>query len=129
MADRSEKTEGASPRRLQKARQEGDFPAARELVSAVQFLAFILLAGAYFPNWVHGVQAAFRMGLRQSFSSSLTPTDLMAMFTRLSTAVLRPLAFLGLALLAVTIFFQMASTNVGISLVRLVPRLDRLNVF
>jgi flagellar biosynthesis protein FlhB len=128
MADNSQKTEGASPRRLQKARKEGDFPAARELVSAVQFFAFILLAGAYFPNWVRSVQGAFRMGLRQSFSASLMPADLMAMFTRLATAVLRPLAILGLALLAVTIFFQMAFTNMGFSLARLSPRFDRLNM-
>jgi flagellar biosynthetic protein FlhB len=129
MADNSQKTEGASPRRLQKARAEGDFPAAREFVSAVQFFAFILLAAAYFPQWMQGVQAAFRMGLRQAFSASLTPNDLIAVFLRLSTAVLRPLAILGLGLLAITIFFQMAATNMGFSLSRLSPRFDRLNAF
>ncbi|HEY3823204.1 MAG TPA: EscU/YscU/HrcU family type III secretion system export apparatus switch protein [Bryobacteraceae bacterium] len=127
MADFSQKTESASPRRLQKARSEGDYPGAREFVSAVQFFAFILLAGAYFPDWVQSLQAAFRLGLRQSFSASLTPADLIAMLLRLSTAALQPLAFLGLALLAVTVFFQMASTNMGLSLARLAPRFDRLN--
>ena len=91
MADNSQKTEGASPRRLQKARKDGDFPAAREFVSAIQFLSFILLAGAYFPNWMQSVQSAFQFGLRESFSASLTPNDLIAMFLRLSSAVLRPL--------------------------------------
>src|SRR5579863_615674 len=129
MADSSQKTEGASPRRLQKARSDGDFPAAREFVSAVQFFAFILLAGAYFPAWMQGLQAAVQMGLRQSFSASLTPNDLIAIFMRLSTAALRPLAILGLALLAITVFFQMASTNMGFSLARLAPRFDRLNAF
>ncbi|HEX4134870.1 MAG TPA: EscU/YscU/HrcU family type III secretion system export apparatus switch protein [Bryobacteraceae bacterium] len=128
MADFSQKTESASPRRLQKARSEGDYPAAREFVSAIQFFAFILLAGAYFPDWVQSLQAAFRLGLRQSFSASLTPADLIAILLRLATAALRPLAFLGLALLAVTVFFQMASTNMGLSLARLAPRFDRLNV-
>jgi len=127
MPDNSQKTEGASPRRLQKARTEGDFPAARELVSATQFFAFILLAAAYFPDWMLSVQAAFRMGLRQAFSASLTPNDLIAMFTRLSTAVLRPLAILGFALLAVTVLFQMASTNMGFSLARLAPKFARIN--
>jgi len=127
MADNSQKTEGASPRRLQKARADGDFPAARELVSAVQFFAFILLAGAYFSNWIQSVQAAFQLGLRESFSASLTPNDLIAMFLRLSSAVLRPLAILGLALLAITVFFQMAATNMGFSLARLAPRFDRLD--
>jgi flagellar biosynthetic protein FlhB len=128
MADTSQKTEGASPRRLQKARSDGDFPAAREFVSAIQFFAFILLAGAYFPEWLQSLQTAFRLGLRQSFSASLTPNDLITLFLRLSTAALRPLAILGLALLAITVFFQMASTNMGFSLARLAPRFERLNV-
>ena len=63
------------------------------------------------------------MGLRQSFSASLTPNDLIAMFQRLSKAVLRPLAVLGLAMLAVTVFFQMASTNLSFSLARLAPEI------
>src|ERR1035438_3764982 len=127
MSDASQKTEKASPRRLQKAHQDGDYPAAREFVSAIQFLAFILLTAAYFPSWLQGVQAAFQRGLRQAFSASLTPNDLLIVFSRLSTAVLRPLAVLGLALLGITIFFQMASTNIGFSISRLAPKFERLN--
>jgi flagellar biosynthesis protein FlhB len=127
MAGASEKTEKATPQRLKKARKDGEFPAAREFVSAIQFCAFIVLAAAYFPAWIKTVQAAMLMGLRQSFSASLTPEGLVVMMVRLSTAVLRPLAFLGLALLAVTILFQAASTNLGFSLVRLAPNFNRLN--
>ena len=129
MSDASQKTEKASARRLLKARQDGDFPAAREFVSAVQFFSFIVLAAAWFPSWLENLEAAFRMGIRQSFAASLTPDDLLMIFIRLSTAVLRPLALLGLALLGITVFFQMASTNMGFSLARLAPRFDRLNAF
>jgi len=129
MADTSEKTEKATPQRLKKARKDGEFPVAREFVSAVQFLAFILLAAAYFPDWMQTLQAAVRMGLRQAFTESLTPNDAMAIMGRLSAAVLRPLAFLGLALLVVTVLFQAASTNLGFSLARLTPNINRLNVF
>jgi flagellar motor switch protein FliN len=127
MADASQKTESASPRRLQKARKDGEFPAAREFVSAVQFFSFILLSAAYFPAWLESVQAAFR--IRQAFAASLTPNDLIAILTRLSVAVLRPLAILGLAMLAITVLFQMASTNMGFSLSRLAPKFERLNAF
>ncbi len=41
--------------------------------------------------------------------------------------MLRPLAVLGTILLAITILFQLASTNMGFSLVRLVPKFERLN--
>ena len=127
MADNSQKTEQASPRRRQKARSEGDFPAVREFVSAVQFFAFILLAGACFPAWLNDLRAAFRMGLRQSFSASLTPTDLLTIFTRLSSTVLKPLAYLGLAMLAITILFQLASANLSFSVARLAPKFERIN--
>jgi flagellar biosynthesis protein FlhB len=129
MPDTSQKTEKASPRRLLKAREDGDFPGAREFVSAIQFLSFIILAAEWFPHWIENLQTAFRLGLRQAFSASLTPDDLLVILNRLSNVVLRPLAILGLALLGITIFFQMASTNMGFSLARLAPRFDRLNAF
>lgn len=112
---------------MQKARSEGDFPAVREFVSAIQFFAFILIAGASCPTWIKTVQAAFQLGLRQSFNQSLTPNDLILIFQRLSGAVLSPLAFLGLAMLAVTIFFQLASANLSFSVARLAPKFDRIN--
>lgn len=112
---------------MQKARTEGDFPAVREFVSAIQFFTFIVLASAYCPTWIETVRRAFQLGLRQSFNQSLTPNDLILIFQRLSAAVLRPLAYLGLALLAVTIFFQLASANLSFSLARLAPKFDRIN--
>ena len=67
MPDSSEKSEKASPQRLRKARKEGQFPVAREFVSAIQFYAFVALVAVYFPGWMQSVQAALRMGLRQAF--------------------------------------------------------------
>jgi flagellar biosynthetic protein FlhB len=127
MADTGQQTEKATPRRLSKARSQGNFPAAREFVSAVQFFAFVAFGAAWFPGWVQSVQSALRMGLHQAFAGPLTPTDLFAIFGRLSFVVLRPLAVLGTILLAITILFQLASTNMGFSLVRLVPKFERLN--
>jgi flagellar biosynthetic protein FlhB len=127
MADNSQRTENATPRRLQKARKEGDFPAVREFVSAMQFLAFVLLASAWFPHWLASFEDAFRMGLRQAFSASLTEPDLLAIFGRLSNAVLRPLAELGLVLMGATVLFQLLSNNLGFSFARLALKFDRVN--
>ena len=134
MPGSSEKSEKASPQRLKKARKEGQFPVAREFVSAIQFYAFVALVAAYFPAWMLSARAALQMGLRQAFpvslaSAILTPNDIIAIMLRLSSAVLRPLAILGLVLLAITVLFQMASTNMGFSLSRLAPNFDRLNMF
>jgi flagellar biosynthetic protein FlhB len=127
MPDTSQRSEKATPRRLEKARKEGDFPAAREFVSALQFFVFIILAASYFPHWILGVQAAVRMGLKQAFAASLTPGDLIGIFHRLAGVALRPLAVLGLALMGITFFLQMAATNMGFSLARLAPDFSRLN--
>jgi flagellar biosynthetic protein FlhB len=127
MSDSSQRTEQPTPRRLEKARKDGDFPAAREFVGSLQFFAFVSLAAAYFPDWITLVRAAMVTGLRQAFSSSLTAGDLTVLLTRLATATLQPIAVIGGILMAVTLLLQMGATNMGFSLSRLAPKFDRLN--
>ena len=126
MADSSQRTEKPTPRRLVKAREQGDFPAAREFVSAVQFLAFIVLASNNFPQWLVSVQAAFRLSLRRAYSVSLTPGDLCAILVSLSGLILRPLAALGAALVVITLAIHMAATNFGFSFNNITPKFERL---
>jgi flagellar biosynthetic protein FlhB len=127
MADNSQRTEKPTPQRLKKARKDGEFPAAREFVAALQFFAFVMLAANYFPAWLANVQSAMRLGLRQAFSASFTVADLLVIFNRLAAATLAPLAVAGGALMAITLLLQMAATNMGFSLARLSPKFDRLN--
>ncbi len=126
MADSSQ-TEKATPQRLKKARERGEFPAAREFVSALQFFAFLSLAGSYFGPWMLGLQGALRMGLTQAFAATLTAADVVMMMKRLAGAALLPLAELGGALVAVTVLLQLISTNFGFSFARLAPQFQRLN--
>jgi len=112
---------------MEKARKEGNFPVAREFVSAIQFMAFVTLGAAWFPEWLKQLETAVRMGMRDAFGQNLTAPDLLLIFNRLATAVLKPLGILGLVLLAVTVFFQAASTNLGFSFARLGPKFDRVN--
>src|SRR5437667_4323160 len=116
MPNSSQKTEKPTPRRLEKARQDGEFPAAREFVSALQFITFISLAAAYFPGWIAQVQGAMTTGIRHAFSPSLTAGDLMSLLTALSLAMLQPLAALGGILILVTLLLQAGATNLGFSL-------------
>jgi flagellar biosynthetic protein FlhB len=127
MADGSQRSEKATPHHLKKAREKGDFPAAKEFVSALQFFAFVMLAGAYFPSWIVHLQSVIRAGLRQAFTATLTAADLMSMLRRLATVALLPLAVLGGVLVALTFLLQMGATNFGFSFARLAPRFDRLN--
>ena len=130
MADTGQQTEKATPQRLKKAREKGDFPATREFVAAFQFLGFVLLGAAYFPGWFANLESTMHMGLRRAFStgaSSLSSGDLLALFTVLARTALTPLAILGGILLALTVFFQLASNGMGLSLARLTPDFNRLN--
>ncbi len=127
MSDSSQRTEKPTAKRLEKARKDGEFPVAREFVSAMQFFAFVSLAAAYFPDWVRQVRAAMATGLRAAFATSLTPSELAAMLTRLTLVTMQPLAILGLVLMAFTLLLQMGATNLGFSLSNLSPKLERLN--
>lgn len=131
MADTGQQTEKATPQRLKKAREKGDFPATREFVAAFQFLGFVLLGAAYFPGWLGSIESAMRLGLRRAFtiamSGSLTTGDLLTLFSLLARAALIPLAILGGILLALTLFFQLASNGMGFSLAKLTPDVARLN--
>jgi flagellar biosynthetic protein FlhB len=129
MADTSRQTEKATPQRLKKAREKGDFPATREFVAAFQFLGFVLLAAAHFSEWLAGIESTMKIGLRRAFedAGSLTSADVLALFTVLARTALLPLAILGGALLALTVFFQLASNGMGFSLAKLAPNFTRLN--
>ena len=60
MPDRSGKTEQPTQRRLQKARKDGQFPAAKEFVGALQFLVFLGLLSAGGAAWFAGLQQTAR---------------------------------------------------------------------
>jgi flagellar biosynthetic protein FlhB len=132
MADTSQQTEKATPQRLKKAREKGDFPATREFVAAFQFLGFVLLGAGYFPGWLGNIESTMRIGLRRAFSSAatsgqLTSTDLFALLIVLARMTLTPLAVLGGILLSLTVLLQLASNGMGFSLARLTPDFNRLN--
>ena len=57
MADQ-QKTEQPTPRRLKKAREEGNFPTARIFVNALQFVAFVWLLRSWGPGWIQSLRAS-----------------------------------------------------------------------
>ena len=72
MSDRSSKTEQPTQRRLDKAREEGQFPAAREFVGALQFLVLLMLLGAGSGRWLEGFRIAARALFASAFGGDLT---------------------------------------------------------
>jgi flagellar biosynthetic protein FlhB len=127
MADKSQQTEKASPRRLEKARKEGRFPTARDFVSAVQFMMFVTLLGSWGAGWFAQTRAVTHTLIEQAFHMELTITSLVSLSWWIAAKSLAPLGILGAILLAVTLAFQMASTGLGVSLAKLAPEFNRLN--
>lgn len=127
MADRSQRTEKATPQRIRKAREKGQFPQSREFVAAIQFAVVIALLGPATAAWMEAQHAGMRALLAQAFTAELTPQSLALLARRGLTAGFGPLVMMGGALLGVTLLAQLISTNMGFSLGRLAPSFARMN--
>jgi len=127
MADTSQKTEQATPRRLDKARKEGQFPVSRDLVSAFEFLAFAALLANGGPAFFAQLRETMRWLFARAFMPLASETDLADVVRGAALRVFVPLGIGGGVLLAVALGAQLAATKMGVSLKKLVPDLQRLN--
>jgi flagellar biosynthetic protein FlhB len=127
MADRSGKTEPATQRRLEKAREEGQFPSAKEFVSALQFMVFLALLGAGGASWFGQFCQTTRSLFRFAYTKELRPEDLTALGWQIWWKHFLPLALGGLAVALATLSFRLITTKFGFSFNKLAPDLTRLN--
>jgi flagellar biosynthesis protein FlhB len=121
-----QKTEQPTAKRLEKARKEGQFPAARQFVSAMQFLAFVAVLEAWGGQWFAELRRLMRQALTAAFGAQ--PEAQVAEVSRyLLLDLLRLLAPAAGVLLVATLAAQLAATQLGVSLKKLSPDLQRLN--
>ena len=128
MADKSGKTEQPTHRRLQKAREEGQFPSAREFVAALQFMVFLSLLGVGGVHWFAQFRQTTRWLLTQAFAREFGTTELLHIAWQLFWRHLLPLAMGGMAVAAATVGIRLLTTRFGLSLKRLAPDPQRFNV-
>jgi len=128
MADKSGKTEQPTHRRLQKAREEGQFPAARELVGALQFMVLLSLLGVGGAHWLAQFRQTTRALFTQAFAREFGAADLSRIVWQLFWQHLLPLAMGGLAVAAATLAFRLVTTRFGLSLKKLAPDPQRFSV-
>jgi flagellar biosynthetic protein FlhB len=125
--DRAQRTEEATPRRLQKAREEGQVASSRELTMALQFAAAVGLLSLYSERVVGGIIETTRGLFQQSFRRDLSVGELQG----LMAAVLRDgMSFvfpLGLTLVAVGLLMHLGQTGFALSTKKLTPDVNRLN--
>jgi flagellar biosynthetic protein FlhB len=127
MPDRSGKTEEPTKRRLDKARKEGQFPAAKEFVGALQFLVFLGVLSAGGAAWFAGFRQTARGLFTRAFMGDIDAADLSRMAWALFWRQGMPLAAAGLAVTVVTLAFRLATTQFGFSWKKLMPEAARFN--
>jgi flagellar biosynthesis protein FlhB len=126
MAD-PQRTEKPTKRRVDKAREEGNFPSSREFTSSVQFLGFVTLATLFGGALLRSIEELMRKLLTLAFSFNLTVTGITTIARQVIAPELVPLVIGGGILTAITICAQLATTRLGISAKKLTPDFGRLN--
>jgi len=112
---------------MEKAREEGQFPAAREFVSALQFMVFLALLGSGGAAWFAQFRGTTRSLFRLAFAPELRREDLTKVAWQLAWNNLLSLVLCGLAIAAATLGFRLITTRFGLSLKKLAPDIARLN--
>ena len=128
MAD-PQRSEKPTKRRLDKAREEGNFPASREFVTSVQFLGFVTMATLFTGTIIERIERLMRKLIELAFSSDFSLARVLAVARQVVAPELVPLAIGGAILTAITVAAQLATTKLGISTKRLAPNFERLNPF
>lgn len=127
MADYGEKTEKPTKRRLEKARKEGQFPVSREMVSALQFMAFVWVLFAIGDRFVQSICIVVRQELTDAFRMQLDPRGLLRLYYEALWRAITPILLFGAMLSGVFLAGQLATTKLGISTSRLAPDFKKLN--
>ncbi|MGH9661843.1 MAG: EscU/YscU/HrcU family type III secretion system export apparatus switch protein [Bryobacteraceae bacterium] len=127
MSDSSQRTEKATPRRLEKARGEGQFPVSREWVAGVQFVVFVALLSWWGREWLTAMGEMFRLLLGRAFFAEVTPAECQRLLNAVALKVFLPLGAAGGALVASGVGAHFAVTRLGWSTALLAPKFERLN--
>lgn len=127
MADQSGKSEQPTQRRLQKAREEGQYPSAREFVAALQFILFLAMLSLGGPAWLAHFRESMRALLALAFAREIGATDVVHIARQLFWLHFLPLMLGGLGVALATLGFRLITTRFGLSLKKLAPDPGRLN--
>jgi len=122
MAHSGEKTEKATPRRLLKARREGQVASSREFVSGLQFLVFVFLVAEGGQKLLVIFKQVTRTVFTQAFRSDLSPAVLMNILHQSLSDALIPVVEAGSLLVITSFAFQLSTTGFSVSLNRLAPK-------
>ena len=123
-----EKTKQATPRRLIKARREGQFASSHDFVSGLQFTVFVILIAQTGPAMLASLKEVTRGLFLEAFRGDLGPTALIGIMHEALSRGLSPLLYSSSILLITALAFQLSSTGFSFSLERMTPKTSNFNV-
>lgn len=126
MADQGQRTEQPTPRRLEKARQDGRFPSSKEFVGGVTFAAFVWILTHHGGESVQSLHITFRYMLNAAFRSELNAGDVSRLLNLGIRLVLWPAVLWGLGLVVVAVGSQLLMSGLGVAPGKLAPDFSRL---
>lgn len=122
-----QKTEKPTKKREEKAREEGQFPSARQFVGGVQFCAFVYMLQSYGWDWVNGAVLGMRGLIKYAFTREVNGTGLFQISMDIGYRCIMPLLTGGAVLVLITLALQLVITKLGLSVKKLMPDPTRLN--
>lgn len=127
MAD-SNRTEKPTSRKLNKAREEGNYVVSKEFAAAVQFFAFFGVVITYSEAFLQECRAYLYGWIQLSFDrSELQRDELTSLFRTVVAPYAFPLIGFGALLSLAVLVAQMTVSGLGMNLTKLGPNLARLN--
>ncbi len=127
MADKDQRTEQPTERRIQKAREEGNFAVSKDFVSSLQFAAVVALLAAFSTEWLLKARTLTRFLLAHGFQAEVDRAEVVRLFQHILFPATLPLVAAGGLLMLITVGVQLATTRMGFSLKKLQPDFQRLN--
>ncbi len=124
-----EKTEQATPRRLIKARKEGQFASSHEFVSGLQFTVFVVLNAQAGPSLLATLREVTRGLFIEAFRGDLGPATLIGILHEALSRALSPLVYASGILILTALAFQISSTGFSFSLERITPKASKFDIF
>jgi flagellar biosynthesis protein FlhB len=122
-----DRTEKPTKRRQEKARKEGQFPASRELINALQLLTFVYLLTTFGDSLIDRLRRAFRADIAFAFRRTARIGDACGMVGVMLSFLGVPLLACGSCLMLAVLAVQMGATRFGFAGEKLVPDFNRLN--
>src|SRR5262245_60018835 len=124
MAD-PQRTEQPTPRRLEKARKEGQFAASKEFVSGLVFLSFVWMLHVQLAPALLGASHWLRPSIEAAFTLQPSVLSLHRLLVAWSRNQFLYLFLAGLALSTITLALHFLVTGLGFAPSKIFPDISR----